>query len=265
MNGHLPKKYLLFILVFVNSLAIFSQKLQQYSVDVQGNTYEIYTQEILKHNAATNTDFRFSSKLLGNIHSLDIWNPLRPLIFYKDVQKLVITDNTLSTQYQEVISFEEINMFQILCIASSRVDNGIWVYDQDLFQIVKLSQKLERIIETGNLKQVLGLENLSPTSMIEKNGYLYVHCENNGILIFDIYGTYYKTIPIDNISVWNIFDDKIYYIKERETYVYSLKDFISENLNVTYPKSNNALWIDENFIYHRDNNSVIHKTQIIQN
>lgn len=250
------------LLLTLQTINLFSQELRQFQVDLQGSTYRIYDQEIVKFNAPTNEEFRYSNKLLGNISLLDVSIPLRPLIFYSDVQKLVITDNTLSNQNQEVISFEELGMFQIQCIASSKINNGIWVYDQELLQIVKLDRTLNRIVETGNLLQLLNLEELTPTKMIEKGGYLYVYCPINGFLIFDIYGTFYKKIPIKEIAVWNIIDGKILYVQHRDSYVYYLKDFVSEPLNSTYPKSNKILWIDDSYLYHSDNNSEVHKTKI---
>lgn len=251
------------ILLIILPTSLISQDLKQFQTDIQKNTYEIFDQEIVKFNVATQEEFRYSNKLMGNISQLDVTNPLRPLIFYKDVQKLVITDNTLSKQNQQVISFEELDMYQIQCVASSKIDNGIWVYDQELLQIVKLDRTLNRVIETGNLQQLLNISEIAPSRMIEKGGYLYVYCPNNGFLIFDIYGTFYKQITIKNISVWNVVENEILYVKERETFVYHLKDFMSEKLNTTCPKSNEIMWIDETFLYSNNKSSGILKTNLI--
>jgi hypothetical protein len=242
--------------------SITAQEIQQFQVDIQGNEYKIYDQEIVKLNSATQEEFRYSNKLLGNITLLDATNPLRPVIFFEDVQKLVITDNTLSKQNQQIISFEDLGMFQIKCAASSRIDNGIWVYDQELLQIVKLDQTLNPVIETGNLLQLLNLNELSPTRMIEKGGFLYVYCPINGLLIFDIYGTFYKIVPIIDISAWDVRDKKIYYVQHRDAYIYILRDFESFSLNTTYPKSNRILWIDNVYLYHKGQDGKVYKTKI---
>lgn len=229
---------------------LFAQEIRQYQADIQGNTYQIFDQEIVKLNAATAEEFRYSNKLLGNISMVDVTNPLRPLIFYADVQKMVITDNTLSKQNQQVISFEGLDMFQIQCIASSKINNGIWVYDQELLQIVKLDRTLNREIETGNLLQILNLNELAPSKMIEKSGYLYVYCPYNGVLIFDMYGTFYRKIPLKDILVWNVLEDKIVYTTLKGIWVYHLKDFKSEQLEKKMLSPDKVLWIDELFIYY---------------
>ena len=252
------------MLLTIFQISSLAQDIQQYQIDIQGNAYKIYTQEVVKMNAASQEEFRYSNKLLGNIDQMDVTNPLRPLIFYKDQQKLVITDNTLSKQNQQVISFDDLNMYQIQCVANSKIDNGIWLYDQELLQIVKLDRTLNKVIETGNLQELLNLTDFTPEKMVEKSGKLYVYCPNKGFLIFDIYGTFYKKIPITDISVWNIVEGQILYVKERETFVYHLKDFISEPLNTTCPKSNKILWIDEQFLYSENKKTGIQKTQLIQ-
>lgn len=243
---------------------IVSQDIRQYQTDIQGNSYKIFDQEIVKYNAATQEEFRYSSKLFGNITILDATNPLRPIIFFEGVQKIVVTDNTLSGQSQQVISFEELGMFQVKCVATSRIDNGIWLYDQELLQLVKLDRTLNRVIETGNLLQLLNLKDLSPSRMIEKNGYLYVYCPHNGILIFDIYGTYYKSIPIRKLDVWNVYEQQIIYAGEEGPYIYDLMDFESYKLQITLEESEQLLWIDQEFLYFTDEQHQIQKVKINQ-
>ena len=254
MIGSLQKKFLTLMLLVV-SYSFQAQDCGFLGVDMQGNTYTSQQNEIIKESANNAGTFRISNKLLGNIHAIDVMNPMRPLLFYKDVQKLVITDNTLSRQNQSVISFEEIGMYQITCVASSRMDNGTWLFDQELFQIVKVNQHLERVIETGNLKQILNLENLDPIKMIESNGFLYLHCVNNGILVFDIYGTYYKKIPLEDITTWNIQNNFLIYISVNKAYSFDLKTLeIAELANLD---KKNPVWIEKSKIYYCENSTIV--------
>lgn len=263
MIGHSLMRYFVFtLLISQGTLNFFGQDLKDYKTDVQGNTYKIYDQEIIKFNTASTTEFRYSNKILGNIYSIDVTSALRPLIFYRDLQKIVITDNTLSKQNQQIISLDEMDIFQAVCVASSKIDNGIWIYDQELLQIIKLDRTLNKVLETGNLQQLLSIDNLSPESMIEKSGYLYVYCPINGFLIFDIYGTYYKTIPIYNVFTWNVIEDKILYVKDGESFIYNMKDFVSESLRTIPPKSNRILWIDPQYLYHCNQKGEVFKTAI---
>jgi hypothetical protein len=231
----------------VFSTLYFAQNCHFISTDIQGNQYFLDKNELTKVSENNAGTFAFSNKTLGTLTQIEVNNAMRPLLFYGDVQKLVITDNTLSKQNQNIISFEEIGMYQITCIASSRMDNGIWLYDQELFQIVKIDQHLNRTIETGNLKQLLALENLEPIKMMEMNGFLYVHCANNGLLVFDIYGTYYKTIPLLSIDTWNIMNDQLLYTSEGKAYSYDIKTL--EIMELCELTSSNPIWIDGSKVY----------------
>lgn len=254
MTESLQKKFLALMLL-VSSFSLFAQDCGFLGVDIQGNTYTSKQNEIIKESANNAGIFRISNKLLGNIYTIDVRNAMRPLLFYKDVQKLVITDNTLSKQNQSVISFEELGMYQITVIASSKMDNGIWLYDQELFQIVKINQHIERVIETGNLKQILALENLEPLKMIEVGGYLYLHCANNGILVFDIYGTYYKTIPLLSIDTWNISNDFLLYTSKGQAFAYHIKTI--EIIDLQKLNTPNPVWIDNRTVYYCKDNKII--------
>lgn len=246
MTGPLLKKFLALMLI-ASSFNLIAQDCGFLAMDIQGNKYTTKQNEIIMESANNAGTFRFSNKLLGDIYAIDVKNPMNPLLFYRDVQKLVITDNTLSEQNQSVISFQELGMYQITCIASSRMDNGIWLYDQELFQIVKVNQHFQRVIETGNLMQILNLDNFEPVKMIESNGFLFVQSTSIGVLVFDIYGTYYKTIPLKDITVWNIVNNHLYCVSENIPIKFNLQTLEITTLEELERK--HPVWIDRDIIY----------------
>ena len=110
--------------------------------------------------------YTYSNKTLGNINYLDVNNTLRPILFFKENARIVVTDNTLSAQ-QNSYSLEDLDLYQAQLIATSLVDNGIWIYDQELFQLIKVNKEFERIYESGNLEQILQKDNLNPSQILE--------------------------------------------------------------------------------------------------
>jgi hypothetical protein len=254
MTESLRKKFFALMLL-ASSYGLFAQDCGFLGVDIQGNIYTSKLNEIILKSANNAGTFRFSNKLLGNIYSIDVKNPMRPLLFYRDIQKLVITDNTLSEQKQSVISFQELGMYQITCIASSRIDNGIWLYDREMFQIIKVNQHFQRVIETGNLMQILSLNDFEPIKMIEANGFLYVQCTAIGILVFDIYGTYYKSIPIKGISIWNIVNNHMYCIADNEPLKFNLKTLEITELGEL--QSEHPVSIEQQNIYFCDGSKIV--------
>ena len=155
-------------------------------------------------------------------------------MFFKENARIVVTDNTLSAQ-QNSYSLEDLDLYQAQLIATSLVDNGIWIYDQELFQLIKVNKEFERIYESGNLEQVLQKDNLSPAQILEHKNHVYMVCPRQGILVFDIYGSYIKTVPILNIAEIQIENNIIYYQKEGGYYGYGLIDF--EEIKIQLPFS----------------------------
>jgi WD40 repeat protein len=234
ITENLQKKFLLYLplLILINctvrkspSTAAYDEEEQCGTVvfDNQGNQFNINNNEIHKMNKAGDTLFVYSSNLYGNIAKLDVSNPMRPLIYYAESQKVIVTDNTLSKQQLQIINLDEIDLYQTITIANSSFDNGIWIYDQSNFQLIKINTFLKKTLETGNLSQILAKDNFSPIKMQEANGLLYLECKNNGILVFDMYGTFYKNLGLTNILHWNVANDLLFFITDSEISSFNIK------------------------------------------
>jgi hypothetical protein len=218
-----------------------------YAVDPQGNTYQVKNETVYKYDPQGNLLFTYSDKSLGNINTLDVSNPLRPLLFYKDLQMLVITDNTLSVHNRQTISFDDLGLYQVQMVATSRMDNGIWLYDQGTFQLKKMSQNWEMIYQSGNLEQLLGKKAISPQAMIENNGYLYLVCRNNGLLIFDMYGAYSKSIPLLEVTFFFPSAQFIYVAQGERMSAYHLKAHETIEIKCTTELSSVFGFFDQHF------------------
>jgi hypothetical protein len=218
-----------------------------HAVDLQGSLYQVKNETIYKYDNQGNLLFTYSDKSLGNINTLDVSNPLRPLLFYKDLQLLVITDNTLSVHNRQTISFDDLGFYQVQMVASSRMDNGIWLYDQGTFQLKKMTQNWEIMYQSGNLEQLLGKKAISPQTMIESNGFLYLVCKNNGILIFDMYGAYFKTIPLLDVSFIFPAEHVLYVVQDNQIGAYHLKAHEMLSIEITVSLSTIFGFFDQHF------------------
>jgi hypothetical protein len=165
-------------------------------------------------------EFKYSDKSLSTVTSVDLTNPLKILVFYKDLSKIVLVDNTLS-RYGNDIYLDDYDLGQCILICAS-FNNSIWLYDQLTFQLVRLDQGLKKVTETSNIVQLIG-HDIAPNFMIEDSDWLYINDPENGILVFDIYGSYFKTIPIKALSSFQVKDHNIIYVHEQKLYVYHQK------------------------------------------
>ncbi len=172
----------------------FQQGYDDFQIDHYGFIYQINSDDLIKRNGKGEELYRYSNKFLGEITQLDVSNPLRPLLFYADQGVIAVLDNTLSQQ-KHIISLNQIGLYQAQCIANSNFDNGIWLFDIDVNEIIKINTHSEITYRSGNLSVILEKMTGPVLKLIEKNKKLYAITKNE-IFILDQFGALLKTTPV---------------------------------------------------------------------
>lgn len=201
----------------------FPEQNSHVEIDGFGNTYIITENEIVKYNAIGVLQKKFSTKRYGRIAFVDAMNPLKILVYYKDFQQLLFLDNQL-TQSSDMISLEKLGYEQASLVCSS-ANNGFWIYDKQNNELSRFDSEFKSLVKTGNLKRILDID-IKPDFMLEQNNYLYINCPDEGILVFDIYGTYYKTIPLKKLQEFMVVNGDIFYFEN-----HALKQCQSQTFN----------------------------------
>ena len=169
-------------------------KSEKIEIDQYGFIYHINKDNLVKFNKEGLPLYNYSNKLLGNITQLDISNPLRPLLFYKDQGIILALDNTLSLQKSE-ISLNELALYQTSSISNSNFDNGIWLYDIDVNEVIKINYQAEVVFKSGNLSVILPNMQFPILKLLEKNKKLY-GVTSTQIIVLDQYGSLLNTINL---------------------------------------------------------------------
>lgn len=227
-----PSTYSQIALKVISTISV-NNSVEFFEVDQIGNIYCVNKNEIIKINSFGEQLYRYSNMTYGNITELEINNSLRPLVFYKEQSKIVVLDNTLSAQ-DNSINLDELNLYNTLTIANSNLDNGVWLYDLDFKQIVKVNTKLEVVLESGNLAVLLNRENLQPNCLLEKNGRLYMSTKNDGVLIFDPYCSYLQSLNIQDAKDLQIIEEHIVFYDENSLCSYN--SITHEETHYNFPK-----------------------------
>jgi hypothetical protein len=188
--------------------------------DNLANVYLVKNDQFIKYDSKLVKLKEFSNKNFGSITSADVNNPLRILLFYRDFGRVLFLDNTLS-QNGDALAMENLG-FPMATLAASSFDNGLWIYDQPSFELVRFNTNLEISGRTGNLSQILGIE-LQPNFILEKDNRVFLNNPTSGILVFDVFGTYIKTIPILRLNSFQVADDEIIYFAEGTLKSWNLK------------------------------------------
>lgn len=189
-------------------------------IDNIHHLYAVDDNEIIKFDDRGRELYRFSNKQYGTIGDLDVSYPLRPLVFYPDLGTLLLLDNTLS-EYRGPIDLADKGLARPI-LACASVQNHFWVYDQIGSKLVRMSDRFEKTVETGNLAQIFGVA-LEPNFIREADGRVYLNDPELGVLMFDLFGTYIKTIPLRNLEHFNPGANRIIYAKEDTLYRYDFR------------------------------------------
>ena len=72
--------------------------------------------------------------------------------------------------------------------------------------------------------------------MLEYDNKVYINNPKTGVLIFDIYGTYYKTVPVKDLNYFQPLGDRIYYQKDSCISSYNIKT--TEEITYQLPTKN---------------------------
>ena len=201
-------------------LSTESVKANFIETDNIGNVYTIKDFVITKRDASGKEVMKNSALAFGNISSLDATNALKMVLFFKDLSQVIYLDNQLSARGERV-ELDFMGYSQTTAICRSYND-GIWLYDQTTFELTRLDEQLKPSAQSGNLNQILGFVP-NPNYIREYNNWVYVNDPEQGVLVFDWYGSYTKTIPIKGLKKFVIRADKLFFMTEGKLESYDLK------------------------------------------
>ncbi len=225
------KLYILFpALIFLSSFLssdqvgrmVIKARYDYFTVDNLGNFYTIREDEMIKYLPNGKMFARYSNLRLGSISSVDVTNPLKILLYYRDFQQIIFLDNQLSVN-SNVVALDRLGLEQtdLVCAGSN---NSFWIYNKQNNELIRFNENSEKIAATGNLKQILQTE-LYPNYMLEHNNYLYLNCPATGIYVFDIFGAFSKIIAIKDLKQFQVRDNLIYYHRDTAFCSYDHKIF----------------------------------------
>ena len=188
-------------------------------VDNIGNLYTIHEGEIIKRDLMGKQLMKNSSLAFGNISALDASNALKMLLYFKDLSQVIYLDNQLSARGDR-LELDFMGYNQTIAICRSYND-GVWLYDQTTFELTRLNEQLEPSAQSGNLNQILGFVP-EPNYIREYNNWVYLNDPQQGVLVFDWYGSYTKNIPIKGLRKFVIKANQLYYLKDNSLQSYNL-------------------------------------------
>jgi hypothetical protein len=197
--------------------------------DALGTIYTIKGNTISTYNNDGQKLYSYSNPFLGNISFADVKDPMRILLFFKEFNKVVFLSNKLS-EIASPIELDNAGYSQVsICCTSN--ERGFWLFDSQMFQLIHLNENLEPLHKGTLLQHLFKNTTTPPACLLEENDELYMSVPGTGIMIFDKYGSYRKTLPIMNVSNFQIIGEKIIYYQNN--YIYSIsKEMIIDSISL---------------------------------
>ncbi|MDZ4824558.1 MAG: hypothetical protein SH856_13965 [Flavobacteriales bacterium] len=179
-----------------------------FQVDKLDHIYFIHSTFVEKLDSEGNFLFRTGDLGYGTIHSLDVSDPLKPFLYFKDQGIIYQMDNTLSLQGSIINTFEtEYN--QVECVGWSR-DNNFWIWDAIQSELSRVDGAFNRINSSGNLQALLG-KGISPRQIIESGYFVYMFDPKLGLLVFDVFGNYSSTFSLSTNGPLQLTETNVIY------------------------------------------------------
>ncbi|MBS1940171.1 MAG: hypothetical protein JST38_04775 [Bacteroidetes bacterium] len=185
---------------------------------LRGNDLDLYSRDgaHLAHNSLNS---------FGPISRIDAFSSLKPLIFSRAQGQLALLDNTLSLQGAPI--YLSRSGFPQVTLACMGVMGRIWFFDDRDLALLRVDDQLQPVANTGRLDQILSFTP-QPTYMEEADGRLYLVDPAHGVLVFDLFGTFVRTLPIIGVQRVQVRDGFLWYVQDAALHRYDLRAFTQE-------------------------------------
>ncbi len=216
-------------------IASIAQKARWMEVDKMQQLYLLVGDHNLqKYDVQGELLYRFNENSLGPITYIDVSNPFRILVYYDDYTTVIFLDRTLSEIQRHDLSALDLPQVEALGTAS---DNNLWLFDNNSYTLKKLDQKNEVLVESLDLNLLLS-EPLNPVRLLESNNRVYLNSPNLGLLVFDLFGNYIKTIPLLGLDYFQCYEGQIFYTQDKKLQAYHLLSFQYKNIDLPVLEGN---------------------------
>lgn len=151
--------------------------------------------------------FQFQDLQLGELESVDILNPLKILLFYKEANTVVILDNRLNEI--ERVNFNFIPDFKTVDFAGISKDNLLWIFNADLQQL-ELFDYESQSTRSSSLplnRNVVGF----------RSNYNYSWLRHpDGFMMYNINGSLLEEFIYEKVVSFNIYKNQIMVLTDKQ-------------------------------------------------
>lgn len=218
-------------------------------IDRFDNTYYIKNNTFYKKGDNETTSY--ANAQLGKITSVDIKNPLKILLFYRDFNTVILLDNKLN-ELSNRIDFNETLFSKNVFLTESSSNNNLWIYSLDDNTLQIYNYKTEKIQFTS---QPLVFDNTRFKA--KKLVGSYKNCwliGEESILQFNQYGIFLNELEISDVTDLKLVEKNLVYLKNNDLYIRNDKKVMPIALEKEI--SIESFYVNKNEIYIFDGTTI---------
>ncbi len=170
-------------------------------LDQFGNRFIILNNELRKLDTKGSFVASYSDPIQGNITSLDLLNPLNPLIYYRSSNLLRVLDNRLNNLREYNLSLN----FQDPAFITAAAEGSIWIYNQNTDQIQRYSLLESRVINSSPIfSQALNDPESEVLQLSSSYDRVLVQLKSKGsyfLLVFDAQGALQRKLKLKDLPL----------------------------------------------------------------
>lgn len=195
----------------------------EFTVDNLNNLYVLNSRnQMKKFNANGDSVAVYNDvKRFGKATLIDVSNPLKVLLYYRDFATVVMLDRFLNVV--NIADLRKQGILQAKVIGQS-YDNKIWVYDELEAKLKKVDEEGKLLFETPDFRLLLS-QALTPVKIADENKYVYIYDSLKGVYVFDYFGALKNGILIQKWQNLKVSGKYIFGSKADTLYRYEIQTF----------------------------------------
>jgi hypothetical protein len=212
---------------YIRSIPVASS---YFVTDNIGNSYVVTNENVLnRYDNQGILKATLNNKIQGNLNNIDPGNPFEIYLFYKDQNQVMFLDNMFAIRGEINLqnpglqnnNLQDSRLGQIVAVGRS-YDNGLWLFDINDMQLKRADKSLQVLQESGNTRSFIE-GTLNPDFILGYQNEVYLNNPSTGILVFDLFANYKKSIAIKGLQSFQVIEDLLYYYKDQQFRSYNLK------------------------------------------
>ncbi len=184
------------------------------------------TNEVIKYSPDGNELFRYNNNTLGRLGHIDATNPFNLLLYYPDFQVAITLDRTMNPISE--LNLWNLGVGNVQTVGMAR-DNNLWVYDNAAFQLLRFDKEGNELARSDNLNLLLGVSP-EPETLLSRNNLVYANDPDLGILLFDDFAQYVRTLPLSGLRDVQIFEYRLVGSQDGALLLFDLETLTEQRL-----------------------------------